>query len=32
MIPKSGMRFSHKTMLKTNDLDRDSIQFNSITV
>jgi hypothetical protein len=32
MITKSGIRFSHKTMLKTNDLERDSIQLDSITV
>jgi len=32
MIPKSGIRFSDKIMLKTNDRDRDPIQFDSITV
>jgi hypothetical protein len=32
MIPKSGLRFSDKIMLKTNDRDRDPIQFDSITV
>jgi hypothetical protein len=32
MIPKSGNRFSDKIMLKTNNLDRDPIQLNWITV
>ena len=30
--PKSGNRFSDKIMLKTNNLDRDPIQLNWITV
>jgi len=32
MIPKSGYRFSVKIMLKLNNLDRDPIQLNWITV
>ena len=32
MIPKNGIRLSDKIMLETNDLDRDSIQLDSITV